>query len=68
MNGREYLTMEAAQNRIWELEAKVEAVQRLVEMWRDEGEKRDAVESTGYVFYSVLAGCAAALSEALEAK
>jgi hypothetical protein len=39
-----------------------------VEMWRDEGEKRDAVESTGYVFYSVLAGCAAALSEALEAK
>ena len=64
------LSVEAMQSRIKELEAKVEAAKALADKWRIEGEGRHKADDIGsdYIVYSVIAGCAAALSEALEAK
>jgi hypothetical protein len=43
----------------------LERVQKLVDLWRSEGEKRHDAQGPAYTLLSTLAGCAEALAAAL---
>lgn len=48
------------------MRAAIEQAEKLVYLWRKEGEKRHDAQGPSYAILSVLAGCAEALATALE--